>query len=55
MILEHNSKALIQVDGGVNFETAPLLVEAGVDVLVSGNTVFKADNPLETIKKLKQL
>lgn len=55
MITEHNSQALIQVDGGVNLETAPLLIEAGVDVLVSGNTVFKADNPIETISKLKQL
>lgn len=55
MIIEHNSHALIQVDGGVNFETAPLLVEAGVDVLVSGNTVFKADNPIETISLLKHI
>ena len=55
MIIEHNSHALIQVDGGVNFETAPLLVKAGVDVLVSGNTVFKADNPIETISLLKHI
>lgn len=55
MILEHNSSALIQVDGGVTFQTAPMLVEAGVDVLVSGNTVFKAPNPIEAIRELKAL
>ena len=37
------SKALIEVDGGVNLETGKRLVEAGADVLVAGNTVFKAD------------
>lgn len=55
MIAEHNSHALIQVDGGVNFDTAPLLIQAGVDVLVSGNTVFKAENPLEAISRLKRI
>lgn len=55
MITEHQSKALIQVDGGVNFETAPLLLEAGVDVLVSGNTVFKAEDPIDAISRLKHL
>lgn len=49
------SEALIEVDGGVNFETAPRLVAAGVDVLVSGNTVFSAPDPEEAIIKLKNL
>ena len=44
---------LIEVDGGVQAETAPRLVAAGVDVLVSGSYVFKAADPLATIKKLK--
>lgn len=47
------SKALIEVDGGVNLSNAKKLVEAGVDVLVAGNTVFSSDNPSETIYALK--
>ena len=46
---------LIEVDGGVQDETAPRLVAAGVDVLVSGSYVFKAADPLATIKGLKAL
>ena len=55
LIAESGSKALIQVDGGVNGETAPLLAKAGVDVLVSGSYVFRADNPEERIHQLKNL
>lgn len=55
LIQETGSDALIQVDGGVNFETAPRLVQAGVDVLVSGNTVFSDSDPELAIEKLKQL
>lgn len=55
MIDESGSKALIQIDGGVNAETAPLLVEAGTDVLVSGSYIFKAADPIATIHDLKQL
>ena len=49
-----NPQCLIEVDGGVNTTNAPLLFEAGADVLVAGNAVFKSDNPQETIKQLKQ-
>ena len=49
------SSALIEVDGGVNDETAPLLVEAGADVLVTGSYVFKSPSPEETIHSLKIL
>lgn len=55
MIDESGSKALIQIDGGVNAETALLLVEAGADVLVSGSYIFKAADPIATIHDLKQL
>lgn len=55
MIDESGSKALIQIDGGVNAETAPLLVEAGADVLVSGSYIFKAADPIATLHDLKQL
>ncbi len=53
IILRKNPECLIEVDGGVTLENAGKLVEAGVDVLVAGNTVFASDNPLQTIEKLK--
>ena len=55
MIDESSSKALIEVDGGVQDETAPRLVKAGVDVLVSGSYIFRAENPQERISELKRL
>lgn len=53
MIKRNNAHTLIQVDGGVTLENASSLVAAGVDVLVAGSTVFKADNPAQTITLLK--
>ena len=55
LIERSGSKALIEVDGGVQAETALRLVKAGVDVLVSGSYVFKAADPFQTIKELKAL
>lgn len=55
LITETGSSALIQVDGGVQNETAPRLVAAGVDVLVSGSYVFGAANPHEKISQLRDL
>lgn len=55
LITESGSKALIEVDGGVQDETAPRLVAAGVDVLVSGSYVFRAQDPHEVIRQLKRL
>ena len=55
MINDKGLGTLIEVDGGVQAETAPRLVAAGVDVLVSGSYVFKAKDPLGTIKSLKDL
>ena len=49
------SQALIEVDGGVQGETAPRLVNAGVDVLVSGSYVFNSPTPEETIRQLRLL
>lgn len=48
-------KVLIEVDGGVQQDTAPRLVEAGVDVLVSGSYVFKAADPKQVIANLRRL
>jgi ribulose-phosphate 3-epimerase len=55
MITDKGLGTLIEVDGGVQAETAPRLVAAGVDVLVSGSYIFKANDPLGTIKCLKAL
>lgn len=55
MIDKSNSKAVIEVDGGVQGDNAKLLVDAGADVLVSGSYIFNAPNPLETISKLKEI
>lgn len=55
LIERTGSKALIEVDGGVNDDTAPQLAAAGADVLVAGSHVFNASNPEETIRSLKSL
>ena len=55
LIKESGSKALIEIDGGVQNETAPRLVEAGADVLVAGSYVFGSKNPEETIRELRSL
>jgi ribulose-phosphate 3-epimerase len=49
------SKAVIEVDGGVNLETGQLLINAGADALVAGSFVFGSQNPSQTISDLKQL
>ncbi len=53
LINQKNPDCLIEVDGGVNYETGKKLFEAGVDVLVAGSFVFNSKNPSETISKLK--
>ena len=55
MIAESGSKALIEIDGGVNSETAPKLLEAGADVLVAGSYVFSAQDRKGTIAGLVEL
>lgn len=55
MILRKNLSTLIEVDGGINLETARLTLDAGADILVCGNSIFSAENPEETIAKLKAL
>lgn len=55
MIAQSGSQALIEIDGGVQGETAPRLVEAGSDVLVSGSYVFKSADPIKIIHDLKVL
>ncbi len=54
LIAHKNPDCLIEVDGGVNVDNAPLLFEAGADVLVTGSAVFSSADPAETIKNLKK-
>jgi ribulose-phosphate 3-epimerase len=55
MIQESEAQTLIEIDGGVNQQTAPPLLAAGADVLVAGNFVFSSPTPLQTIQELKRL
>jgi ribulose-phosphate 3-epimerase len=55
MIDENGLNTLIEVDGGMNPERGKLMVEAGADILVAGNAIFKADDSIEMIKKLKTM
>jgi ribulose-phosphate 3-epimerase len=55
LIDQTGSKALIEIDGGVNQETGKLLKEAGADVLVAGNFIFKAPNPSDACAQLSAL
>jgi ribulose-phosphate 3-epimerase len=55
LIEKTGSNALIQIDGGVGLGNLASLKEAGVDVFVVGNTVFASDDPLQTIKQLKEI
>ncbi|CAI8175860.1 MAG: Ribulose-phosphate 3-epimerase [Flavobacteriales bacterium UBA4585] len=55
LIDRSGSKALIEIDGGVNLETGARLLAAGADALVAGSFVFKSDDPIATIAALKAL
>lgn len=55
MINEKELKVLIEIDGGVTSENAQSIIDAGADVLVAGNTVFKSANPKEMIARLKAI
>jgi ribulose-phosphate 3-epimerase len=55
LIQQSGSKALIEIDGGVNLETGKLLADAGADALVAGSFVFGSESPQETILSLKNL
>jgi len=55
MITERDLNVLIEIDGGVTLENAPSIIAAGADVLVAGNTVFKATDPSSMIRALKNI
>jgi ribulose-phosphate 3-epimerase len=52
VIIEKGSSAIIEIDGGVTLENAASIIHAGADVLVAGNSVFAAADPIDTIKQL---
>lgn len=55
IIEKNNPDCLIEVDGGINYETGKKLFENGADVLVAGSFVFNSNHPAETIRNLKML
>ena len=55
LIETRNANTLIEIDGGVGLQNAGVLIEAGADVLVAGSAVFHAENPVETIGRLKDI
>jgi len=55
MITTRNTSTLIEVDGGVALHNAEKLLQAGVDILVAGSSVFKSETPKETISRLKDI
>lgn len=55
MINELHLNVKIEIDGGVTLDNASSIIAAGADVLVAGNTVFRSENPMATIEKLKSL
>lgn len=55
LIYKRGTSTLIEIDGGVNLKNAPLLIAEGADVLVAGNFVFSATDPIQTIYELKSL
>ena len=54
-IIERNLDTLIEIDGGVGLQNAAQLIEAGADVLVAGSAVFKSEDPMETVKRMKAI
>ena len=55
IITEKGSSAIIEIDGGVTLENAASIIHAGADVLVAGNSVFGAADPIDTIKQLRSI
>ena len=55
LINDHNSNAIIEVDGGVNSKNAKKLIECGANALVAGSYVFKSENPSNTISELSSI
>jgi len=55
LINQRKLQTLIEVDGGINLETGKLMIDAGADILVVGNSIFKTSNPEEMMRQMKEL
>ena len=55
MITVKNANVLIEIDGGVGLQNAEALLKAGARVLVAGSAIFKADDPLDSIRRMKAI
>ena len=55
LIKKQNSKAIIEIDGGVNSQNAKKLIDCGANALVAGSFVFKSENPTKTISELSSI
>ncbi|MFH1542224.1 MAG: ribulose-phosphate 3-epimerase [bacterium] len=55
VILRKKLKVKIEIDGGINLETAPKAVKAGADILVAGSAIYHATDPAKVLKELKKL
>jgi len=55
MIQSQHLNILVEVDGGIDFQNAPSLVNSGVDILVAGNTIFASSDPVRAIHQLKSI
>ena len=55
MIQKTGKDILIEVDGGITLDNAPILVEAGADILVAGSSIFQSKDPKETIRLMKRI
>ena len=55
MLTERNVDAYIEVDGGIGMQNAEEVLKAGADVLVAGSSVYKAEDPVDAVKKLKEV
>ena len=55
MITTRNTSTLIEIDGGVGLQNAEAILSAGADILVAGSSVFKSEDPIATIDKLKNI
>jgi ribulose-phosphate 3-epimerase len=55
LITRTNSSAKIEVDGGISLDNAAGIIKAGADILVAGHSIFSAENPKETIERMKHL
>ena len=55
LIIDKKTKTIIEIDGGVTVNNFKKIIEAGADALVAGSSIFKSENPIETIKKFKNI